>query len=258
MPLLKELPFAEELTLNLAGRFADYDGNTGEVFAYNAGLDWSPISSLRFRAGLARAVRAPSLVDLYSEQSQNFATINDPCSLRNIGAGASTRAANCAAAGIPADRTITTVSTATPEILSGGNPELLEETSDSLTVGFVFQPEFAPGLSFSADYFDIEIDDVITAPTAQQIMNACYDASDIDNQFCGLFQRWGAAGGPDFDGRRITRVAYALINGTLQQTLLNYASSTARGYRLRARIQPFGWRRRQHQDAPALHDDARA
>ena len=39
VPLLKELPFAEELTLNLAGRFADYDGNTGEVFAYNAGLD---------------------------------------------------------------------------------------------------------------------------------------------------------------------------------------------------------------------------
>ena len=225
VPLLKELPFAEELTLNLAGRFADYDGNTGEVFAYNAGLDWSPISSLRFRAGLARAVRAPSLVDLYSEQSQNFATINDPCAARFIGAGASTRAANCAAAGIPA--TYDYVYPSTPEILSGGNPELLEETSDSLTVGFVFQPEFAPGLSFSADYFDIEIDDVITAPTAQQIMNACYDASDIDNQFCGLFQRWGAAGGPTVPGS--CRCPYALMNGTLQQTLLNYASSMAEG-----------------------------
>ena len=119
---------------------------------------------------------------------------------------------------------------ATPEILSGGNPELLEETSDSLTVGFVFQPEFAPGLSFSADYFDIEIDDVITAPTAQQIMNACYDASDIDNQFCGLFDRWGAAGGPDYDGTpNHPESPYALVNGTLQQTLLNYASSIAEG-----------------------------
>ena len=252
VPLLKELPFAEELTINLAGRFADYDGNTGEVFAYNAGLDWSPISSLRFRAGLARAVRAPSLVDLYSEQSQNFATISDPCAARFIGAGSSTRAANCAAAGIPATYDYTYPST--PEILSGGNPELLEETSDSLTVGFVFQPEFAPGLSFSADYFNIEIDDVITAPSAQQIMNACYDASDIDNQFCGLFQRWGAAGSPTSGPAD----AYALMNGTLQQTLLNYAKLHGGGYRLRVRIQPFGWRRRHHQDTPALHADARA
>jgi outer membrane receptor protein involved in Fe transport len=231
VPLLKELPFAEELTLNLAGRFADYDGSTGEVFAYNAGLDWAPIGSLRFRASLARAVRAPSLVDLYSEQSQNFASISDPCSYRNVGAGSATRAANCAAAGIPGGPTgYDQVYTVTPEILSGGNPELTEETSDSITIGFVFQPEFAPGLSISADYFDIEIDDVITAPSAQQIMNACYDASDIDNQFCGLFQRWGAAGGPDFDGTpNHPESPYALVNGSLQQTLLNYASSTAKG-----------------------------
>jgi outer membrane receptor protein involved in Fe transport len=231
VPLLKELPFANELTLNLAGRYADYEGDIGGVFAYNAGIDWAPISSLRFRAGMARAVRAPSLVDLYSEQSQNFATINDPCSYRNVGAGSATRAANCAAAGIPGGPTgYDQVYTATPEILSGGNPELKEETSDSLTVGLVYQPEFAPGLSFSADYFDIDIDDVITAPTAQQIMNACYDAPDLNNQFCGLFERWGAAGGPAYDGTpNHPESPYALVNGTLQQTLLNYASSTSRG-----------------------------
>jgi outer membrane receptor protein involved in Fe transport len=238
VPLLKELPFAEELTLNLAGRYAEYDGDTGGVFAYNAGLDWSPTSSLRFRGGVARAVRAPSLVDLYSEQSQNFASINDPCSFRNVGAGSATRAANCAAAGIPGGPPPSQggtgydhVYSSTPEILSGGNPELLEEVSDSLTVGVVYQPEFAPGLSLAADYFDIQIDDVITAPTAQQIMNACYDAADLNNQFCGLFQRWGAAGGPDYDPdvANHPESPYALVDGSLQQTLLNYASSTSRG-----------------------------
>jgi len=227
VPLLKELPFADELTLNLAGRFAEYDGDTGGVFAYNAGIDWAPISSLRFRSGLARAVRAPSLVDLYTEQTQNFATIAqlDPCASRNINQGSSTRAANCAAAGIPASYNYSYPST--PEILSGGNPELKEETSDSLTIGLVFQPEFIPGLNFSADYFDITIDDVITAPTALQIMDACYDASDLDNQFCGLFQRYGAAGSPASDPPGVDQ--YALISGTLQQTLLNYASSESRG-----------------------------
>ena len=227
VPILHELPWAQELTLNLAGRFAEYDGDTGGVFAYNAGIDWAPIDSLRFRGGIARAVRAPSLVDLYSEQSQNFASIagNDPCKLTNINNGTPYRAANCAAAGIPATYNYSYPST--PAILSGGNPELKEETSDSLTVGVVYQPEFLPGFNFSADYFDIQIDDVITAPTALQIMNACYDSSTLDNQFCGLFERWGAAGSPDSDPAGVD--AYSLVSGTLQQTLLNYAKSVSRG-----------------------------
>jgi outer membrane receptor protein involved in Fe transport len=223
IPLLKEMTAAEELTLNLSGRYSEYNGSTGGVFAYNGSLEYMPIDGLRFRAGLARAVRAPSLSDLFSEQSQNFATINDPCSARNIATGTQTRAANCAAAGIPAS--YDHVYTSTPEILSGGNPELTEETSDSLTLGVVFQPTFLKGLTVSVDYFDIDIDEVITAPTAQQIMDACYDAPDLSNQFCGLFQRWGAGGGPN----ATTDVPFSLQNGTLQQTLLNYASSTARG-----------------------------
>jgi outer membrane receptor protein involved in Fe transport len=237
IPLLKELPGAHELTLNLAGRYADYGdayGTTGGVLAYNGSLEWSPIDSVRLRAGLARAVRAPALADLYSAQSQNFAAISDPCATRFINGGTATRAANCLAAGIPAS--YDHVYQSTPEIRSGGNPVLKEETSDSLTVGLVWQPNFLPGFSISADYFDIDIDDVITAPTAQQIMDACYDAVDISNQFCSLFQRWGAAGGPGFDSTAPAsaqlvdpQAPYALVNGTLQQTLLNYASSTARG-----------------------------
>jgi outer membrane receptor protein involved in Fe transport len=223
VPLLKEVTGAQELTLNAAGRYADYNSDTGGVLAYNGSLEYEPITGMRFRAGIARAVRAPNQVDLYSQQSQNFATINDPCSARNIGAGSPTRASNCAAAGIPT--TYDHVYTSTPEIVSGGNPELKEETSDSLTIGVVLQPTFAPGLTFSADYFDIDIADVITAPTAQQIMNACYDAPDLNNPFCGLFQRWGAGGGPN----AVTDVPFALINGTLQQTVFNYANFTARG-----------------------------
>jgi outer membrane receptor protein involved in Fe transport len=232
VPLLTEKPGARELTLNLAARYADYNGATGGVLAYNGGLEWAPVDGVRLRAGLARAVRAPSLVDLYSEQSQNFADIEDPCSAHNIGGGSPTRAANCAAAGIPAN--FDWSEAATPEILSGGNPDLKEETSDSFTAGIVLQPTFLPGFTFSADYFDIDIDDVITAPDAQQIMDACYDSADLNNQFCGLFQRWGAAGGPSYipgtsDPTSDPDAPYALQNGTLQQTLLNYASSTARG-----------------------------
>ncbi|MEO8062538.1 MAG: TonB-dependent receptor [Pseudomonadota bacterium] len=221
VPLLKDVTGFRDLTLNAAARYADYKGATGGVFAYNYGLDYAPIDGLRFRAGIARAVRAPNLVDLYSLQSQNFALVNDPCSQNFIGTGSTTRAANCAAAGIP--NTYNFLYSSSLSFLSGGNPDLKEETSDSLTVGFVFQPTFLEGFSLSADYFDIDIDGVITAPGAQDILNACYDAPDLNNQFCGLFQRAGAGGAPSGE------VAFQVLEGTLQQTVLNYAKSTSRG-----------------------------
>jgi len=227
VPLLKDKTAAQELTLNLAARFADYNGATGGVLAYNGGIEYAPIEGLRFRAGLARAVRAPSLADLYAAQGQNFnAAPLDPCSLDNRGNGSPTRAANCAAAGVPADYNFTYLSSI--EIVSGGNPDLKEETSDSFTAGVVWQPAFAPGFTLSADYFDIEIDDVITAPSAQDIMDACYDAPDLNNQFCGLFTRNGAGVGP------LGEVPNQILQGSLLQLALNYASSKARGVDIEA------------------------
>ena len=223
LPILKDLPFANELSVSAAGRISDYKGSTGTVYAYNVGIDYSPFEDLRFRGSYARAVRAPNLSDLYSPQSQNFAPgFGDPCSAINVGLGSNTRAANCAAAGIPAAYDYRYASSL--EILSGGNPLLNAETSDSYTVGAVYQPSFVPGLSLSVDYFDITVNKVITAPSAQQIVNACYDAVDLNNQFCALFDRVapGQTGPGDEE-------QYRIIEGSLQQTLLNYASLKTRG-----------------------------
>ncbi len=221
LPILKDAPFFRELTLTGAGRIADYKGSTGTVYAYNGGIEYAPTEDIRFRAGYARSVRAPNLSDLFSQQSQNFATVVDPCSARNIGTGSATRPANCAAQGIPAAYDF--VYTSSLLILSGGNPALKEETSDSLTIGAVITPRFIPGLSISLDYYNIKIDDVITAPSAQQILNACYDAVDVNNQFCSLFTRAGPNGAPTGE------VAFQILEGSLQQTLLNYAKSKTRG-----------------------------
>jgi outer membrane receptor protein involved in Fe transport len=222
VPILKDIPFFHELSLNGAGRISDYKGKTGTVYAYNGNVEWSPIRDIRLRAGYARSVRAPNLSDLFSAQSQNFAPgFVDPCSARNIGTGASTRIANCAAAGIPAAYDF--VYSSSLSLVSGGNPALNEETSDSITLGAVVQPRFIPGLSFTADYYNIEVNKVITAPTAQQIANACYDATDLNNQFCALFRRAGSTGASSGE------VAFQIIEGSLQQTLLNYAKNKVRG-----------------------------
>jgi outer membrane receptor protein involved in Fe transport len=223
IPLFSKTRFADTLSFRLQGRMSDYNrGSAGTVYAYSIGGEYAPVPDIRFRANYSRSVRAPNLTELYSSLGQNFAPgFTDPCSARNIATGSNTRAANCSAAGRPAAYDY--VYQSSLEILSGGNTELREETSDSYTYGFVAQPSFIRGLTISADYYNIAVNNVITAPSAQQIADACYDAADLNNQFCGLFQRAGAGGGPNGE------VPFQILEGSLQQTLLNYAKLKVRG-----------------------------
>ncbi len=223
IPLLKDMPLAHALTVNASGRIADYKGATGTVYTYSTGVDYSPIEDIRFRASYAKSVRAPNLSELFSEQSQNFAPgFSDPCSARNIGAGSQFRAANCTAQGRPANYDFVYVQSL--EIVSGGNPDLKEETSKSFTVGGVFEPRFLPGFSLSVDYYDIKIDNVITAVAAQTIVNQCYDLPTLNNAFCGAFERVGVDGATG-NGEENFRI----VEGSLLQSTLNFASLTARG-----------------------------
>lgn len=224
LPTLADTPLFRELTINAAGRVADYKGATGTVYSFNLGVDWSPISDLRLRGNFSRAVRAPNLSETAAPLSQNFAPgFQDPCRPANIGGGSATRPANCAAALGPLLPTFD-LPAYSLETVSGSNMNLRAERSDSWTIGGVYQPQFAPGLSLSVDYYKITVDDVIIQPTAQQIANACYDAATLDNQFCDLFERHlGPGQGPnDEDPGQI-------IDGTLDQVPLNYAALRARG-----------------------------
>lgn len=223
LPILADRPFFEELTLSGAARYALYEGNTGGVLAYNAGVDYAPVPDIRFRANYSRAVRAPLLSELYSAQSPGFISIpNDPCSLRFRGQGTTNRAANCLALGVPANYDF--VYSSTPVGLFGGNPGLKEESSRSWTYGVVVQPRWVPGLSISADYYDIKIKNVISSVTPQVALNQCVDLPSINNQFCTLFQRnTGPGAGPA--GEEVGRV----LEGSFLVSTLNFASRTARG-----------------------------
>ncbi|MFC3581383.1 TonB-dependent receptor domain-containing protein [Sphingomonas hylomeconis] len=223
VPLVKDVFLLQELTFGASGRVADYKGATGTVYAYGFTGEWRPVDQLRFRAAYNRSVRAPNLSELYSEQGQNFTPApNDPCSERNIGTGSATRAANCAAAGRPAGYDY--VYTASLETVSGGNPNLRAETSDSYTYGGVWEPSFVPGLSISVDYYNIKVKDVITATgTPQQILNLCYDSPTLNNAFCSLFERAGAAGGPRGEQQ------FRVLEGSLLQSSANFAALQVRG-----------------------------
>lgn len=224
IPLLKGTRFADDLSFNAAGRVSDYNSSAGTAYTYNFSGNYSPIPDISLRASYARAVRAPNLSELYSPQGQNFspANFNDPCSANFIATGTQYRAANCAAAGIPANYNF--LYQQSLGILSGGNPDLKVEKSDSYTYGIVVKPRFTRGLTLSVDYYNIKVANVITAPSAQQIVNSCYDSPVGNGQFCNLFQRVGAGQvGPNGEEQ------YRIVEGTLQQTLLNYASLRNRG-----------------------------
>ena len=198
IPLLSNVPFFHELTIEGAGRVSDYNiGSTGTVYSYNAGLTWAPIEDLRIRGGYARSVRAPTQTDLFAAPSQTFLNgLIDPCSQNNIRDNPN-RVRNCAAAGVPTTQTFngvtepfTNVPTAGISGLNGSNPNLREETADSYTVGAILQPRFVPGLTLSVDYYNITINNVIFSLLPQTIINQCYDSpSGIDNQYCAALTR---------------------------------------------------------------------
>lgn len=202
LPIINDVPFFKELSISGAARYSDYNiGQTGGVWAYNGNAIYSPVEDIRFRAGYAKAVRAPTQSDLFSAASQTF--INgflDPCSQTRINDNPN-RAKNCAAAGVPTTQTFTVGGVTTTEPFtnvpasgisanSGGNPNLEEERSESWTFGLVIEPRWTPGLSLTVDYYDITIDNVIFSLGGQTIINQCYDnPSGIDNPFCAAVFR---------------------------------------------------------------------
>ncbi len=225
-PILADTPFFHELKVSGAGRVAGYSGATGTVYAFNVGVEWAPVRDLRLRGNFARAVRAPNLSETYFPLVPNFAPgFVDPCSPNALAANPN-RPGNCLAAvgnnaAILAN--IPNVTQSLP-VLSGSNPRLFAETSNSWTLGGVFQPSFIPGLVISADYYDITVKNVIVSLSAQTIANNCVDQPNLNNVFCGLFQRYlGPTPGP------LGEVQGQVFGNTLLQAGVNFASRKRRG-----------------------------
>lgn len=219
LPLLSDRPFFHNLDLGLAYRYSDYS-TIGGAHTYKASGNWSPVKGMSFRGGYSRAIRAPSLGDLYSPIGGSTGIVGlpasgagDPCDStgyaragRIAGVDPAKVAALCVATGVPA-ATLSTfryTSNATAAQRSG-NPNLKEETADSYTVGMVLQPDFVRpllrNLSFSVDYYNIRVKDAIGYVTSSIALNQCFNFGglnpnyDANNFYCQLITR-DAAGLP--------------------------------------------------------------
>lgn len=170
--------------LSAAVRSSDYDLFSSETIT-DFGINWAPHSDLMFRASLSEGFRAPHIGELFNTGSRFDAGISDPCSN-----AAPSVEANCLALGVPAGFVTPNPQTS---VTTGGNPNLTPETADTFTAGFTWDVGAAENwnsvdsLLFELNYYDIEIDNAIQPPNAQDLLNQC--ANTLDPFFCDSITR---------------------------------------------------------------------
>lgn len=213
VPVLKDL-----FTVQLAGRLAEYS-TVGTISSYNVGGVLTPFEGFKLRGQYSRSQRAPNLTDLFSPARTDSDTIAGPCNdLAEDGTGIQElEGTGGAEAGTSILATVTANCLATPGIQAyfadpdnrntdgtidafdddgsirgpnAGNPNVDVETADTFTIGAVIQPSQIEGLTIIADYFRIEIADVISSISSQDQIDLCYAATDFpSNAFCSPITR---------------------------------------------------------------------
>jgi len=67
------------------------------------------------------------------------------------------------------------------------NADLQPETAKNYTLGFVYSPSYVQGLDISLDWWKIELKDSISSPSANYILEQCYEKG--VTAYCDLFTR---------------------------------------------------------------------
>ncbi|WP_332851495.1 TonB-dependent receptor plug domain-containing protein [Duganella sp. S19_KUP01_CR8] len=197
IPLLKDKPFAKDVSFLGTFRHGDYS-TVGSTNSWNAGGEWAVTSDFKIRATRAQSTRAPNINELYQAPSQDFPNgLVDPCEGVSSSAGTAL-ATNCknapgVAANMAAHGGIFTLGQPDQQGISGyntGNPDLKAEKGRSTTIGIVVTPRSIPLLNkvtFTADYFKINIADAIVGTDRQYALDQCYNQN--NQVFCKFITR---------------------------------------------------------------------
>ncbi len=198
VPLVSGAPWAEYAALELGYRYSDYS-NVGGVDTYKFGGEWRPSDQLKLRGLYQRAVRAPNVLELFQGASNSFPGGEDFC---NAGPGRTAEEeAFCIQLGVPANL-LTNFEQPDDqvEVRLSGNPDLDVESSDTFSVGFVYQPSWLENSQLSVDYYSIEIEGAIAqfGGGLQSTIDACNQNLSLDNVFCQPLTARNAAGELEF------------------------------------------------------------
>ena len=165
--------------LNLKGGVRWDDFSTfGDDTTYQAGIEFQIVESIKVRSTYGTVFRAPNIGETFAGQVDSFPTYLDPC------------APNTNPDGIaPGCGGNTTVQLDTQVLARvGGNPFLIAETGDTFTAGVVWTPQFGDSdLSITVDYWETNLEDLITNLGVQYILDDCY--YDGNQSSCQLITR---------------------------------------------------------------------
>ncbi|PSD44689.1 TonB-dependent receptor [Stenotrophomonas maltophilia] len=225
IPVLADLPGAKLLDFSAATRYSKYS-NFGNTTNNKFGFRWKPIDDLMVRGNYSEGFRAPSINNLYRGDADSFESYIDPCSSTS-GRRTGAIAAQCAAEGVPIGFVQPGAGSGakqTPEPFTWqANPNLKPETSTSKTLGLVWSPSFVQGLNVTLDWWQIKIEDAITRPAIQDIMDRCYGGTAQEQAAnCGLITR-----DPNYGS---TNQRYTITN--VDMPLQNLASYKVEGWDL--------------------------
>lgn len=218
VPLLSDRPFFQNLSLNASVRYTDYESYGSDV-TYKVAGEWEFFRGFGIRGSYGTSYRAPALAEQFLGETSGFiAAANDPCDADNFpranGApnpGAYTpaqqqRAANCAAIGINV-ATFQQNNGITSFTRGGAETGLSAETSRNWSVGAVAKPDLGgtTTLALAVDYFDIKVENGVSALSGTTILNRCYNDTDFDPNagFCRFVER---------DGNNILTVTSGFVN----------------------------------------------
>ena len=208
VPVLQDLPLVRKASLDLGYRYSNYN-TVGGVHTYKITGDWEVVREIRFRGGYNRAIRAPSVGELFAPVSTASVGIGtaspsdvrgDPCDTRSSyrqGANGPQVRALCLAQGVPGG-VIDSYQLGTAQVfaLNGGNPDLEEETADTYSAGVVlsspFQQPLLRRISISVDAYKIKIKNAIGPLSIANAFQYCFNSGgnnptySATNSYCSL------------------------------------------------------------------------
>lgn len=231
LPVLRDRPFFEELTLNVSGRVTN-ETFYGTNWTWSIKGVWQPAEWLTFRGSRGTSFRAPNLREQFFNGATGFVSaFNDPCivpAAANDGGmydpsgdtRNQTTIDNCMLAGVdPFSLGLTGASSI--EVLTGGTTDLEAETSRSITGGVVLDVPFEDmGVSddlrfqLSATHFDIKVTNTIEEPGVGFLFNECYvNNPGLSSGFCGRITRDPSTGFVDLVDAGFINIGRVTVRG---------------------------------------------
>ncbi len=211
-PLIRNEAGLDVLKLSSAFRLSDFT-TSGRASSYAAGLFWQPSEVINFRGQYQRAVRTPSINELYSGTFETFEPARDPCAAEHNN-GYTGIEELCEATGVPAGMMGDFYQTSDQvRSIYGGNRELVEEYSDTFSAGFVLKPAKLGNFQITMDYYNIQIHDMIDifAGGTANIIDLCYSGTEYST-YCSAIHRFDS-GSIDYVEALLTNLGKASTSG---------------------------------------------